>query len=181
MLQSDFISILSMGSERVVADLAVEALEKNPAAIRALVDLCFIEKYPMAMRAARAFQLYCEKHPDEFYPFLEECTEKMIQSKIDGVRRNFLKIISEFIDISRLQDPGKLLNACFNWLQDPGEKPALRIHAMEIVFKLGETEPEILNELRASLEMIGPESEISLRNHSAKMLIRLGKPNSGRR
>jgi hypothetical protein len=173
MLQSDFISILSMGSERIVADLAVEALEKNPGAIRELVDLCFTEEYPMAMRAARALQLYCEKHPAEIYPFLEECTEKVIQSKIDGVKRNFLKIISEFIDIRRIEDPGNLLNACFNWLQDPGEKPATRIHALEIVYKIGKTEPEILNELRASLELIGPESEISLRNHSARLLKRL--------
>ncbi len=170
-----FTSILSMGSERAVADLAVAALEANPAAFREALDLCFLEQYPMSMRAARVIQLFCEKHPESIYPFLEESVEKTIASKIDGVKRNFLKIFSEFIDLSRLRDPGTLLNASFDWLQDPGEKPATRIQAMALIFKLGGKEPGLLQELRASLEMIGEDSEISMRSCAAKMLKRLDR------
>jgi hypothetical protein len=165
-----FTSILSMGSERAVADLAVAALEANPAAFTDVLDLCFMEQYPMSMRAARVIQLFCEKHPESIYPFLEESVEKTIGSKIDGVKRNFLKVFAEFIDINRLRDPGNLLNACFNWLQNPGEKPATRMLAMALIYKLAEKEPELLHELRVSLEMIDESSEVSIRSCATRML-----------
>lgn len=169
-MTADFLTILSMGSERAVADLAVAALEENSEAFPDVLGLCFLEKYPLSMRASRVVQLYCEKYPESIYPYLEQTIEKVLKSKIDGVKRNFVKIFAEFIDLSRIEDPGLLLNACFGWLQDPGEKPALRIHAMALIQKLGRREPEILNELRATLEMIDEDSEISIRNCAGKML-----------
>ncbi len=169
-MKSEFLSILSMGSERVVADLAVNVLETNPDGFKDLLDLCFLEEYPLSMRASRVAQLFCEKHPECIYPYLEETIDKVLDSGIDGVKRNFVKIFSEFIDLNRIPDPGTILNACFIWLQDPGEKPALRIHAMELIHKLGKTQPELLQELKATLEMIDESSEISIRNCARKML-----------
>jgi hypothetical protein len=162
-----------MGSERAVADLAVAALQGHPEGFPDLLDICFMEQYPMSMRASRVIQLYCEKYPESIYPYLQETIEKVLKSNIDGVKRNFVKIYSEFIDLNRIEDPGRLLNASFGWLQDPGEKPALRIHAMALIHKLGQREPEILNELRATLEMIDDSSEISIRTCARKMLRKL--------
>jgi hypothetical protein len=173
MMQSDFLRILEMGSERAVADLAVDALEKKPDSFPEVLTLCFMEKYPLSMRASRVVQLYCEKYPESIYPYLDEAIDKVLKSKIDGVKRNFVKIFSEFIDLDRISDPGGLLDACFNWLQDPGEKPALRIHSMALIFKLGHKEPELLHELKVILEMIDESSEISIRNCAAKMLKKL--------
>lgn len=174
-MSAEFISILDMGSERVVADLAVSILEQNPDEFRTLLDLCFLEQYPLSMRAARALQLYCEKYPESIYPYFDEVVDKIQKSRIDGVKRNFLKIFAEFIDIERISDPGPLLNACFNWLQDPGQKPGLRIHAMNLIYKLGNKEPELLHELKLTLEMMDESSEISMRNCSAKMLRSISK------
>jgi len=174
-MKTGFIAILNMGSERVVADLAVSTLEQNPDEFRSLLDLCFLEQYPLSMRAARALQLYCEKHPESIYPYIEEVVLKILKSRIDGVKRNFLKIFAEYIDIEQISDPGPLLNACFDWLQDPRQKPALRIHAMNLIHKLGKKEPELLHELHVTLEMIDESSEISIRNYARKMLRKLSR------
>lgn len=168
-MKTDFITILNMGSERVVADLAVSTLEIQPEEIQLLLDLCFLEQYPLSMRASRALQLYCEKHPDDIYPFLEETVEKMMKSRIDGVKRNFLKIYDEFIDINRLKEPGPLLNACFDWLLDPKETPGVRIHAMNVIFKIARNEPDLLRELAATLELVGDEGEPSIKHCIKKM------------
>jgi hypothetical protein len=172
-MESEFLRILELGSERAVADLAVATLEGHPESFPEMLALCFLEKYPLSMRASRVVQLYCEKYPESLYPWLEETIDRVLLSRIDGVKRNFVKVFAEFIDLDRLQDPGKLLNTCFEWLQDPGQKPALRIHAMALIFKLAKKEPELLHELKATLELIDEQSEISIRNCAGKMLKKL--------
>ena len=166
----DYKTILEMGSERAVADLAVKAIEDVPESFRDIIDLCFIEQYPLSMRAARVVQLYCGKHPESIYPILDEAVEKTMRSQIAGVRHNFLKIFAEFIDLESLSDPGPLLNTCFTWLLDANLTPAVRIHSMGVIYKLGLKEPELLSELEATIEMISEESEISLKTCGRKML-----------
>jgi hypothetical protein len=171
----DLEAILDMGSERVVADLAVKVVEENPDALPDLLSLCWLDKYPLSMRAARAVQLYCNKYPEAIFPFLEDAVEKTINSKIKGVRHNFLKIFAEFIDINKITEPGPLLNKCFEWLLDRNITPAIKIHAMGVIFKLGRNEPEILRELAASIEIIMDESEISMKTCGRKMLKKIEK------
>ena len=169
----DFISVLSMGSERAVADLAVKVLEDHPESLREILDLCWMEQYPMSMRAARVAQLYCEKHPEEIYPHLDEVVEKIMKTRIDGVRRNFLKVTAEFIDLHKINNPGTLLNTCFDWLLDPGIKPATRIHSMTVIYKVCRNEPDILRELAATIEIIMEEGEISIKTCGRKMLAKI--------
>lgn len=174
-MTNDFKSILDMGSERVVADLAVRAIMENPGSFRDVLDLCFIEKYPMSMRAARVAQLYCETHPEAIYPFLDEAVEKTIRSQIGGVKRNFLKIFADFIDINKITDPGPLLNTCFDWILDRSVTPAIKIYAMGVIYKLGMKEPVLLQELAATIEIIMDESEISMKTCGRKMLSKISQ------
>jgi len=174
-MKPDYLSILEMGSERVVADLAVNTIEIHPESFRDVLDLCFLEMYPLSMRAARVIQLYCEKYPEAIYPFLDEAIDKTIRSQIGGVRRNFLKIFGEFIDINKISDPGPLLNTCFNWILDRSVTPAIRIHAMSVIFKICINETDILRELAATIEIIMVESETSIKTCGRKMLKRISR------
>jgi hypothetical protein len=176
-----FASILEMGSERVVADLAVNVLEEHPERFGDLLELCWLDEYPISMRAARAVQLYCEKYPEDIFPYLNEVVVKTLIANITGVRRNFLKIFADHIDIHRISDPGPLLNTCFDWLLDGSNPPALKIYAMTIIFKLGKDEPDLLKELAASIEIIMPEGEISLKTCGRKMLQRISRQMTVRR
>jgi hypothetical protein len=172
---NDLSSILAMGSERVVADLAVKIMEEHPESLREMLDLCWLEKYPLSMRAARAAQLYLEIHHDEIYPYLDQIIEKILQTKIDGVRRNFLKVIADFVDVDKFTEPGILLNACFDWLLDGSMTPGTKVHAMTIIYKMGLQEPDLLKELASSIEIIMDESEISMKTCGRKMLVRISK------
>jgi len=169
-----------MGSERVVADLAIKVIENNPESFSDMLDLCFLDEYPLSMRAARATQLYCEKYPEAIYPYLDEAVDKTIRSQIAGVRHNFLKIFANFIDLERLSDPGPLLNTCFEWLLDGRLTPAVRIHSMGVIYKIGLKEPGLLQELKATIEIISEEGEPSLRSCGGKMLRRINRVSNPR-
>ncbi len=164
-----------MGSERVVADLAVKVMEEHTGLLREMLDICRLEKYPLSMRAARAAQLYLEKHPEEIYPFLEEIIEMILKTRIDGVRRNFLKVIADRVEIDKIAEPGILLNACFDWLLNGSVPPASKIHSMTVIYKIGRNEPDILRELASTIEIIMDESEISMKTCGRKMLGRISR------
>lgn len=170
-------SILEMGSNRAVADMAVDAIVNNRELFRDALDLCLLDEYPASMRAARVVQLYCEKDPEAIYPCLDEITPKILSSKIDGVKRNFLKIYGEFIDIRRLSEPGPLLNACFTWLLDSREKPAVRIHAAGVIYRIADGDPDLLNELHSSIMLIIQEGPASIRAMGKQMLKRIRAEN----
>jgi hypothetical protein len=171
----DFKSILDMGSERVVADLAIKVIENVPESFRDMLDLCFLEEYPLSMRASRAIQLYCEKHPEAIYPFLDEVVEKTLVSHIAGVRHNFLKIFAKFIDIERITDPGPLLNTCFEWLLDARLTPAVRIHSMGVIYKLGLKEPGLHHELALTIDLLMEDAEPSFKNYTGKMMKKISQ------
>lgn len=173
-MTNDLKEILEMGSERVVADLAVKVIERSPGSLEEILGICWLEKYPLSMRAARVAQLYLEDHHDEIYPYLDEIIGKILQTGIEGVRRNFLKVIADFVDVEKITEPGLLLNACFEWLNDGSIPPGTRIHSMTIIFRIGRNEPDILRELAATIGIIMEESEISIKTCGRKMLRQLG-------
>jgi hypothetical protein len=176
----DYKTLLEMGSERAVADMAVKAIEDIPESFRDVLDLCFLEKYPLSMRASRVAQLYCEKYPEAIYPYLDEAIDKTIRSQIGGVRRNFLKIFGEFIEIERISNPGTLLDTCFEWLLDARLPPAIRIHSMGVIYKLGMKEPGLFHELKETIGIMMEEGEPSLKNFGAKMIKKINRVSNPR-
>lgn len=174
-MKSEFLNLLSLGSERAVADLMVAGIDGKPDRFALMLDFCFIEEYPTSMRAARVIQLCCEKDPGLIEPHLGYVIEKVLATKIDGVKRNFLKIIAEFIDINLVEDPGPLLERCFSWLVDAHENPAIRIYAMDIIQRIAIKEPDLLYELRAILEYLPDENPPSIQNRKQRLLKKLGR------
>ena len=169
----DFLSLLELGSARAVADMAANAIGNDQHLFKAMLDICFNQPYPLSMRAARVIQIYCEKHPEALLPYLDEVIGKTIASDTDGVKRNFLKIFAESIDVHQINEPGLLLNACFDWLNDARETPAVRVYCMEIIYLYSLNEPDLRGELKASLEFIMEEKKPSLTNRGMKILRRL--------
>ncbi|MBW6460607.1 MAG: hypothetical protein K0B08_08540 [Bacteroidales bacterium] len=90
MHQADFISILSMGSERAVADLAVAMLESSPGSFSDMLHLCFLEQYPRETPGVRIFAmevvfLIGRKEPDLLRE-LTACLEILDEEKIPSLQ-----------------------------------------------------------------------------------------------
>ncbi len=161
-------------SSRFVADMAVRAIEDDPEKFQSVLNLCLLEKYPISMRAARVIELYSNNKPGFLDPKLEVIIPTLLSTRIGGVKRSFLKILSENVDLSGIAEPGPLLNQCFDWLMSPAEKPAIRVYSLEIIYKFSLLEPPLKHELLALLEMILPESrEPSILGRGKKIMRKL--------
>lgn len=172
--EPDFINGL-YDSGRATADMAVEAVGDNPLRFLEVIDISFKEPYPACMRAARVAQLCCEKRPEFILPYLDEIIEKITITNVDGVRRSYLKVISDSVDIKKIAEPGLLVQYCFDWLLSPKEAVSVRYYCIRILNKTCNILPELKSELRAVLVFLIEEGSLStgLLNHARKVLLKL--------
>ncbi len=158
--EPDFINGLG-DSSRATMDLGVLAVDNDPGLFRKVIELSFTQSPPINMRLARVAQLCCEQHPELILPHLNEVIEKISVSKTDGVKRSYLKIINDYTGISCIEDPGLLLQICFDWLMSPSEAIAVRYHSMGILYQICQQIPEIKPELLSVIEFILESDQIS--------------------
>lgn len=69
---------------------------------------------------------------------------KICNSQVEGVKRNFLKIIDEFVDFELIKDNALLLQNCFDWLINPAEALCTRYYCIGIIEKFCRYE-QVLN------------------------------------
>ena len=168
-----FKNILSIGSERAVADVAVNAMKSDKESFHVVLEMCFTEKYPLSMRAARVIQLYCERNNSFLLERLDEILERSLNSRVEGVKRNFLKILNEFVDFQYLKASGFLLNRCFELLMDASEKPSIRNYCLMLLYKYAVEEKDIARELHEILLFMEEEPAISFTDCKNKILKKL--------
>jgi hypothetical protein len=165
----DFIGGL-WDSGRNTAEVAVVAIDNNPENFKYLLDICFSEPYPISMRASRVIQLFCEKKPEFILPYLDQVIEKVSVSKVEGVKRNFLKLITESVDFNLVKNNPKLLQIVFDCIISPNEAISVRYYSIFICEKFCDHEPDLIPEFKTILEFILNESSAGLRSTAIKVL-----------
>jgi hypothetical protein len=172
----DFKSLLKVDSSRVIADQVVDAIGDNPVYFKTVLDLCFSEGYPIAMRAGRAVALSSEKYPELIIPYIDQLIKMIAGSKIDGVKRGILQAFYESVDMKQFSKLGELVDLCFSWLMNLKESIAVRYYAMLILNKVCLIEPDLKNELIPVLEGIAYETSAGLTGTARKLLKNLSMP-----
>jgi hypothetical protein len=93
---------------------------------------------------------YVEKRKELARKYLPEIIELLPHFKHNGQKREMMKVLLLFP--MRELDFEKLIDICFNILINPKENIAVRVHAMQIIFNIGEIEPDIRLELKLVLK-----------------------------
>lgn len=170
----DFEDLL-FDSSRRTADIAVSAIGDNPEIFKKFLDFAMQDKGRYAMRAARVVQLATTNHPELIRPYIKEIIFELPAFKNDGLRRNFLKILTEpslNLDEDTL---GILVNVSFNYLVSPSEKPAMKVYAMEILCNISQFYPDIRSELISTIEDQLPRSTTAVKSRGKQVLTKLYK------
>jgi hypothetical protein len=157
-------------SSRSVVEMTAEAIGNNKKHFSEIIEITLEDKYPVSMRAARVVQFSCKLHPYLIAPYLNEIIDKLTVFKVDGVKRSFLKLMSEDIDLKEFEQSGKLACICFDMLMNPKEAIAIRNYCLDILFKIAEFEPDIKQEIAPILEIMIHEDSTGLKNKAGRLL-----------
>lgn len=162
-VEKHFLELLQTDSSRFIAEILMNEVGNNQEYFNILFDFCLSHPYPVSMRAARAIQFCVGKYPKLINPYLGKLVELTISTKVEGVKRGFLKIMAENIDPYGINNSGLLLDKCVEWALSKNEKPAIRYYAIDILTKISKKEPSLKNEVMSVLEIIADDPSAAVK------------------
>lgn len=172
------IKALLHDSSRAAVDAAVEAAELQPALFDEALSIACHEPYPLSMRAARVIQVYALKHPQTIAPCIPLLINALMRSQVDGVKRSFLKVLIEVVDIENIPDAGLIYNRCLDWVFSEKETIAVRAYSMDMLYKFSQFDNELSHEFMLVLENIPPDQSPGLECRRKDFIQKLKKMNN---
>lgn len=130
---------------------------------------CFSSREKLlAQRAAWVVAHSFDIHPLLAAPHLAEMLEVLSNPVHPAVLRNGLKVFS----LIELPDDllGPVADLAFRLLEEVQQPAAIRVHAMSILWKICQQEPELTNELKLLLEAHLPYGTAGFQSRAKKIL-----------
>jgi hypothetical protein len=130
----------------------------------------FLHGNPVAIqRAGWPLGYIAEFHPQLIKKHLGSLITNLERPGLhNAVQRNTLRIL-QFVSIPRRLH-GRVLNLCFNFITDPGERPAIKASALTVLHNLSSQYPDIRNELRLVIETQWENESPAFRARAKKIL-----------
>ena len=130
--------------------LTIREIENHPKYLGMLMDIALYSTEKYSWRAAWMVDKINENRSELILPYIEAMIAKL-NGKLDrGKMRHFLKLISQH-EIP-VEHYGFLLEFCLKLLTSDKEPPAVRVHAMQILYNLTEYEPGLKAEILAVID-----------------------------
>src|SRR5438270_6231243 len=147
----------------------VRYIDGDPAKFKELMKNFLGPTYRVSQRASWAVNYCAEHNPELVKPYFGKLVEQLERNDVHvAVRRNVVRML-QFIEIpGRLH--GRVFDACYGLVDDPGQPVAVRVFAMTAAARIGRTAPELLNESRLIVEKHAPHTTIGFRVRARRVL-----------
>lgn len=130
--------------------LIISDLLAQPQKIEILMDVAINSSHPKSWRAAWMANKINDIKPDLILPYLERLIIRLKKETCNSKKREFLKLISMY------SPPRKhhsfLMDYCLSCFMSAGEPIAVRVHSMQVLYHISESEPGFRTELLAVIE-----------------------------
>ena len=172
---TDLIPYLNQHSSRRNIDEIATLISNDQALFDKAVALSFSEPYPINMRASWAVSHCCDHDSTFIQPHLDEIALKLAPSLVAGVKRNYIRIFAKQANLSGMEQLGRLIDLSFDLFNNPAETIAVRAFCLDLILKIGITEPDLIPEIIQSIEFNQEFFSAGLKNKSQKVIAKLSK------
>jgi hypothetical protein len=162
-------------SSRMIAEILTADIANEQERFDEMFELALLDKYPISMRAARIVTLCHYKNRKLILPHLYKILESVETTKVDGVKRSFLKILSETPLPPDENFQVRLVDLSFSFVQNNKEAIAVRAFSIDILIKLSKTYPDLKSELIPMLQNMVEDSSKGLQSKCSKILRKMKK------
>ena len=162
-------NIFSIGI--VELELWKEAIIADHEQFNLLFRNIFSNDHKLAWRSCWIIDTITEDHPELLENRIPEIINGLIETKDGSLKRHFTRILSRY-EIPDEYIP-LVMDRCFTLLS-PAEAPAVRVHAMQVLFNFSVRIPEFKGELASVIEsLIDEGGSVGFLNRATKLLRRL--------
>jgi hypothetical protein len=150
----------------------VEWVGNSPRRFAALFHLFMNDEYRVIQRASWAISIIAETYPVLIRKHLPEMLEQLSKPGLpEAAKRNTIRIL-QFMDIPE-EHQGEVMNACFDYLISPTEKPAVKAFSLTVLERLSVLYPEIKPELKTIIESQMDQESPAFRSRAGKIIKKL--------
>jgi len=146
----DFRSLLADFPAGAEKDILVGEVIKNESHFKALLQLALHEKDPVAWRACWVLDGSDELKPGLACKYISKIVKALPGLESKGTLRSLLRLLSRY-EIPE-EEQGLLIDLCFSYLVSELYPVAVKVHAMEIIYRHVLLYPELRDELVAVIE-----------------------------
>ncbi len=130
--------------------IVIKEIVNNPEYYKMLMDLALYHPDEKSWRAAYLVDKINDDFPELLQPYIDEMINQLKAEKNSSKKRHFLKLISQnMIDEKHF---GFLVENCIAMLTSAREPTAVRVHAMQVLYNISETETGLKPELILIIE-----------------------------
>jgi hypothetical protein len=136
---------------------------------------CFLtSEYRLAQRAAWSISWAARKNPELIMPYMKELVAQLNKTDVhDAVIRNSIRVLEEIEIPEELH--GVVMNACFNFIENPSTPVAIKAFSLTTLFNLSKYYPETKNELKLIIEERWDNETPAFKSRGKKILQQLDK------
>lgn len=125
--------------------------------------------YRLSQRAAWPVSKCIERHPNLIEPYWGKLAAQLERDDAHvAVRRNVARLL-QFVDIPKRRE-GRIFDACYNLVADPGQPVAVRCFSMTVAAKIARSKPELLDELRLIAKQYPAAATAGFRSRARNVL-----------
>lgn len=150
-------------------DRIVHYIGDDPERFAILMDIFFKGVYRITQRAAWPMSYCVRAHPELIKPYFKLLLDNLARKDLHvAVARNTLRLLQDVTIPKKFQ--GRVMNACFHYLQSPESPIALKAFSLTVLEHLAKDYPEIMPELRLIIEEQWDQATPAIRSRARKIL-----------
>ena len=134
---------------------------------------CFLdEDNRIAQRAAWSVSWAARKKPEMITPFIKILVTQLNRKDVHpAIIRNSVRVL-EAVDIPE-ELHGEVMNACFNFIEDPATPIAIKAFSLTTLFNLSKYYPEIRHEIKLIIEERWDTETAAFKSRGRKILAQI--------
>ena len=165
----DFRKKLELGHSKLFTNQIVNEINTHPKRMDELMSIFIEGPTQITQRAAWSISVIAETHPELLLNYYDLFIDLLNQpNKHNAVNRNIVRAF-QYVEIPEKYQ-GKILDVCFKLLNSSAEPIAVKAFCMTVIYNLSKIYPDIIHELRASIETLMPNASSGLKNRGNKIL-----------
>jgi len=146
----------------------------SPSLFKELQKLAFSEDNNISLRASWIMDKAAEQRADFITSdLIEYLSLKVVTHTSHSVIRACLRLLGR--EELPKKNLGLLTNQCFEWLAASGSPIAVKVHAMQILYRVTLLEPDLKNELKVLIEDQLPHGSAGFKSRGKRILKQLEK------
>lgn len=165
---------LAQGHCKEITQSIVREVCNNPEKMEEFMQTFIDGPMRITQRAAWPLGFIVQKKPNLLTPYYPVLIKELDnKNNHQAVNRNILRAL-QYTNIPK-KHQGKILDKCFQFLSDNNQPIAIKAFSMTVAYNLGKEYPEIIPELKASIELLLPDGSSGIKSRGNKILKQLNK------